>query len=416
MSSSLFYLCAIPGPIWGQPVNDYGIEISQFVADGLSCERRIAKGVNIDNEHRLYCLCCQRLEHEIVLSGRLWQINDISEFYAVLQKHLFPTQILGPGYLDLLTHTINQSGLARLGMTFFHPDQIRAHRIAFDQWTKWLGQGENLIVQQRLAFLDAAGKAGCGVIELQNGYHASTALDRERIVGDAFEVKRVEERGQFIEPPNFPTMDRTIGFFGSTGRKWQFVKTLREQIRKAIQTNEPLSLNNRFPSDVITETLNEFVFVPEGHQLRQLDLRLVYADGSEAKPFPLFCLPRLTGRVRLTSSSSPLKVALVSIRDMELDPEIDFYWFRNLDVTRRRALAEADQFCFDATLAQLTESMALGDVWIRLYHTGFVPAVLGFYRAVVHNLLISRTKQDTTIKVTPFYRGTSHFRAGTDWC
>ena len=49
MSVSLFYLCAIPGPVWNQPTaaHGYGVDIARFVADALGCERRIGKEVNL---------------------------------------------------------------------------------------------------------------------------------------------------------------------------------------------------------------------------------------------------------------------------------------------------------------------------------------------------------------------------------
>ena len=142
--------------------------------------------------------------------------------------------------------------------------------------------------------------------------------------------------------------------------------------------------------------------MPPGETSRRIDLRVVYADGSEAEPFPLFCLPRAGAGSK--NSVSPLRVALMSMRHLELDSEIDFCWFRNREVSRTWTLAETDSFCFDATREQLRDSLALGDLAMHLYHTGFEPAVLGFYRGLVHTLLALKQKpQSPSLSITPYY-------------
>jgi hypothetical protein len=145
-------------------------------------------------------------------------------------------------------------------------------------------------------------------------------------------------------------------------------------------------------------------------------MRVVYVDGSEATPFPVFGLMAIHND-GARPAIAPLRVALMSMRHLELDPEIDFCWFRNRDVSRTRTLAETDRFCFDTTLSQLHDSLALGDLEIHLYHTGFEPAVLGFYRGVVQVLRELRIQRSSRrLVVIPFYyRGEANYQAGTIW-
>jgi hypothetical protein len=419
MNTSRFYLCAIPAPVWVQPATAHGYkaDIAHFVADALSCERRIRKEVNLENEYERYSLCCQRLEQEIVMSGRAKLIASMDEFGAVLQAGRFPALTLDVSYLALLAQMVDQPAWERFGATFFPPDQISEHLAAFSLWVAQQGQLATPAVQLRQAFLEAVQKANCGVVELQTSFHAPTGGDKATSLEDV-PAKSEAESGQFIEIPSFPTSGIDIEFFGRKGRKQRLAGILRNQILAALETGEPVTFGNQAPHDVITEILNEFVFVPAGETVRQLDIRIAYADGSEANAFPLFCLSRIETSQQPDSLISPLRVALMSMRHLELDPEIDFCWFRNREVSRTRTLAETDQFCFAATIDQLRDSLALGNFLIHIYHTGFEPAVLGFYRGLVQTLMALKTKPNSpALSVVPFYyRGEHGYQAGTIWC
>lgn len=420
MSVSRFYVCAVPGPVWQQPANQhgYGADIAHFVADALGCERRIAKEVNLENEYSRYTLCCQRLEQEILLSGRLKFITGLHEFDTTLRRGRFPAQVLHPGYLVVLSHTLDQSEGERSGVTFFPPDRIGKHRATFSQLAAQQGHAEMPVVRQRLSFLEAAERTGCGVVEIQTSFHMPTERESELEAALSYSAESGEESGQFVAIPDSATERMAIEFFGRKGRKQHLARILRKQIREALESGEPVAFGNQAPHDVITEVLNEFVFVPEGEVVRPVEMRVIYADGSEAEPFPLLCLPRMPAEARDGSFVSPLRVALMSMRHLELDPEIDFCWFRNREVSRTRTLAETDQFCFDTTLAQLRDSLALGDLLLHMYHTGFESAVIGFYRGVVKTLLDLRDRQGvSTLSVIPFYyRGGTRYQAGNEWC
>ena len=164
------------------------------------------------------------------------------------------------------------------------------------------------------------------------------------------------------------------------------------------------------PHEVTTEVLAEFVTCAEGEEPGVI--RVVYADGSEARPFPLRCLPPAK------TGSEPevlLKAALMSMRHLEIDPLVDFAWFRNREVSQTRALADSDAFCFEYSQKQFAELRAVyrgKRLTLHLYHTGFEPAALGFYRALTLTL-----QQERWITVVPHYfRGEEGFaRSSREW-
>jgi hypothetical protein len=143
-------------------------------------------------------------------------------------------------------------------------------------------------------------------------------------------------------------------------------------------------------------------------------VRVIYADGSEAKPFPLRILP--TNSAPAGTDTVEISVALMSMRHLELDPVVDWAWYRNKEVSQTRPLAESDEFCFQYSLRQFVE---LRDVYsghalrLNMYHTGFEPAAIGFYRAVAATLMGQRG----WLRVVPHYfRGGTRFAASeTVW-
>ena len=162
--------------------------------------------------------------------------------------------------------------------------------------------------------------------------------------------------------------------------------------------------------DVITEVLHELVFA-SGPENRPAVLRIAYVDGSEGEPFPIFCLPK--GERTRPDNNEVLIAALMSIRHYELDERIDFCWFRNREVSQSRTLAESDSFCFKSSLSQLYIAQNNGDFDLDLYHTGFEPAVIGFYRALVRTMLDNFTSH---ISVQPLYfRGEAGYEVGSLW-
>lgn len=414
MSVSRFYLCAIPESYWDKEIE--GIDIARFAHDALGCERRISKEVNLDNEYARYTLLCQQLEREVISSEKVQSTKSAQEFQAVVSNGRFAAQPMQAGYLALLSRGNDETEKWRLGNSFYFPNEIEEHIKAFSAWTTAEDVAETPVARQRIAFFQWAAAMKCGVVELQSGFHL--AAEQEHEVNQRLYpyFTEDEESGQYIEVPEFALSGIEIEFFGRKGRKQHYARILRKQIQDALKSGEPVSFGNQAPHDVITEVLHEFVFVPPKETIKPVNLRIMYADGSEAEPFPLTCLPLLAGEQ--TDKADPLRVALMSMRHLEMDPDTDFCWFRNREVSRTRTLSETDQFCFDTTLTQLKDSLKIGDLALHLFHTGFEPAIIGFYRGVVCTLLNIQGKVGSSVlSVTPFYfRGPNNpYQTGSCW-
>jgi len=141
-------------------------------------------------------------------------------------------------------------------------------------------------------------------------------------------------------------------------------------------------------------------------------LRVVYSDGTEGQPFPLFCLPKKTIKA---DNFYRLPVGLISMRHATLDLIAEGYLIQNIMLERRETSAEQEDYAFRRAwyfltntvdllqhkrVQEITKDIRFKDLWQRLsfkdrkyqgcelhiYQTGLEPAVLGTYRAVVEFL------------------------------
>lgn len=416
-TTTYYYLCAVPRPEWEQSAvpRNSGARIADFVADALGCERRISKGVNLAAEYGRYSVCCQRLEQVALACGCIKVVESGEDLTPILREGLFPAIRLDASYLALLA-AVGDHPPARFGASFFPPDQVLDHTDAFERWAVGQGETKGELARQRVAFFRAAAQHGCGIVELQSGFHRAQ-VDRPLVLDLGAKATRDDSVSLVTIPALESIRPSDQRSDDSRQRK---AERLRSQIRAALRRNEPVSFGNKGFHDVIPEVLNEFVFVPPGATVPRSSLRVVYTDGSEAKPIPIFCLMRLPYPVSAggEGGSPPLRAALMSMRHHELDSQIDYYWFRNREVSRPRTMAEDDQFCLDATIEQLRESLEVGDLAIHLYITGFEPAVIGFYRGLVQTLLeLGDKRMAEPLRVVPYYytQGDTLYQPGTPW-
>lgn len=409
MTISKFYLCAIPKPYWSS-------NIITLATDALNCERRIAKEVNLRDEYSRYTLICKQIEQTIIQSGKIgWIKDNYGEFPHIIEAERFPATGLSDGYLSILSRLLeNPLAGDRLGASFFPPEHVAEHRENFTQWANQQGLSTSPIIQQRLAFFACAVNSGCGIVELQTGFMPAQ-VDYSLLTQYRGSQAETEESTKYIEIPRFEMTDLDRELFGEKSKKQKLLHILIEQIQDALPNNEPVSFGNQAQHDIITEALNFFVYVPIDRPLTPTMLRIAYSDGSEAEPFPVLCLHRSSDS-KVPAFSNPLKFSLMSMRHFELDPEIDFCWFRNKEVSKTRTLAETDDFCFNATLSQLVESLKQGNLLMYMYQTGFEPAVIGFYRGLVHHLMKLRSSPTSSLRVIPMYfRGGKIYQEGKYW-
>jgi hypothetical protein len=160
-------------------------------------------------------------------------------------------------------------------------------------------------------------------------------------------------------------------------------------------------------NSILTNGLRLFVDREPG--LRRVDVPVVYQDGSRGAPFPLRAFS-MTDHVPDTWRT--FRFTLMSIRHVEMDAIVDGAWFRNIKISRPRVAGHTDDLAFETSLVQLRQLASGGPTLIYLYQTGFEPAIVGFYRALVHQLL----DEPGSIAVVPcFYHARGEFSKGTAW-
>ncbi len=156
------------------------------------------------------------------------------------------------------------------------------------------------------------------------------------------------------------------------------------QIQRALASkNATASINPSAVSNrVLTETLRRYVHAAPG-DTRQ-DVPVTYRDGSTADPFPFHALD-------LSDAAPPslpiLRFTLLSVRHVEMDELVDGAWFRNARISLNRPAGLTDADAFEISLKQLAQMRKKGPMVIEMFQTGLQPAVMGFYRAVVHTLI-----------------------------
>ncbi len=181
------------------------------------------------------------------------------------------------------------------------------------------------------------------------------------------------------------------------------------QIQQALRTGEPLAVSY-LRHEVFVEAIREYLF--KKGRIDQVNLRIVYNDGGESRPFPLFCL---TERKK-PEGMYQMKVGSISIRHAALDLVTDGYLIQNVMISKRKlSSVEQEDYAFRQTRHFLAEFVDLlqhkrvkevtGDIRFRylwsllglegkkskgcelhIFQTGLTPATVGIYRAVVEFL------------------------------
>lgn len=193
------------------------------------------------------------------------------------------------------------------------------------------------------------------------------------------------------------------------------VENLSQAIEFALKQKTPVNMNNPFHPE-ITKALREFSFKQAGED-RDEHLRIVYGDGSEAEPFPLFQLDEINcNETAENTEYSELHVSLISMRHLEQDTFVNMAWFNNQQASRPQKFAETEKYCSEVTIAQLNELRK--PVKIHLYQTGLQPAIVGFFRGLVmwkiNNPEIPRQE---LVVIPKFYNSKNDsYEDGKAWC
>lgn len=160
-------------------------------------------------------------------------------------------------------------------------------------------------------------------------------------------------------------------------------------------------------NSVLTETLRREAALQPGKPGIELPVR--YVDGSTGLSFPLRAAPLIDQE---PEGWRELAFTLLSIRHVEMDEIVHGAWFRNARISARRPLGMTDEVAYQTSRRQFMLLDPGHPTLIHLYQTGFEPAVVGFYRALLHHL----AEHPGSVAVAPhYYRSTGSFSKGTPW-
>jgi len=145
---------------------------------------------------------------------------------------------------------------------------------------------------------------------------------------------------------------------------------------------------------------------------------VIYADGTEAAPLPLFCLKPKSADALTTLHEQPVfNMGMMSSRHSSdgLDVRVDVYWFRNQEISIGRTQAETDDVAYKKSKEQFLKMRTEGPFRIDFYQTGFQPAIVGFYRALAEELIAQYKNPIAQLEVTPYYFMGVVYKVGKVW-
>ncbi len=163
---------------------------------------------------------------------------------------------------------------------------------------------------------------------------------------------------------------------------------------------------SEIPHMVMTEALRKMVYEKPGRiDNREVEINIVYTDGSQARPFPLFCLKKRTKQeMRDIQKQTPVQIGMISNRHQSMDSKVKHYWFRNIEVSQPgMTSAEVDEVCYQITLRKLREILDKDlEKRVSFYQSGFQAPLIGFWRAVVE-FLRAQQGRPAVLEITPYY-------------
>jgi hypothetical protein len=387
MNATRLTMHIVPKEMWS-PDEVSMSDIFPFVEDAAAIERRIPKGVNLTNERMRYQLCCSRIQK------------------AVLGMEEHETVVLSWGYYDILLAIYNgfpvEARNSRLTACFFPPDAVQAHLAAFIRLAAEAGFQEYKDVKKRIEVFQKAASIQAGVVETPE--YLGEASDEGEV-----DMPEIREAAGKHPHPVLREEDRL-----SKEERAEMLELFKAQISEAIEHGGAVNFSNQ-PHFIIADALNDFVYKTDPDDSEKF-VRVIYMDGSEAAPFPIWCLTRLADS-NLDEEVHPIKAALISMRHVAMDETVDFAWFRNSKVSVARPFAETDAYCTEKTM-ELLHEIEDQAMHLHLYQTGLETAVVGFYRGLVQVLKDRRNSdKPPLLQVVPYYyvREEDAYRTGQPW-
>lgn len=369
------------------------VNLKMLMNIAMRIERRMEGKVQIEDEQRRYNIYCNRIE-----------------FYGhqLYARNMVESSDLGYEYLDLVFQLKNMIPDAvqtmRLTANFCRREALGEYLAQFEALMKSTGNWERNDVQKKRAFYQKAKAAECNVIELMQTWVSPAKM----MAADQANTEDLKAKFLSLPVSDSITLDKGGGHF----------MALINQINKVVdQTKKgvPAAVNfSDIRHDVITEILHNFVY----QYGKPMEVPITYGDGSEASPFPLFCLKTKSEEALNELRKGPvLGVGMMSARHANdgLDFEVKTYWFRNQEISTGRTQAEIDKVAYKKSKELFESLRSEGPYRIAFYQTGFQPALVGFLRALAEELRYREAKPPS-LEVMPYYFMGEKYKAGKIWC
>lgn len=340
--------------------------LPKLTEQGLYDEEELLRGVNKHNVRHRYHLVLDRVQflaHLALLSGQRFRT-------ITLDPSVFP------GLSELWSISPGKVRDMRLLPAFWMPGQASDYVVNL----KTLGEGTQAL-QQIASFLQVAAGSNQVVIAVQNKHSRQTSQNLSQATVQSSQLAKAFA-AQFV--PDW------INDYSNTPFDQVVVKHLWRAVQSA-RRGQPNGVNlDEVPHLIITKALHTMVYEdPAQVDNQKIAVNIVYADGSQARPFPLFCLtPREGPEIEELRTKKRIRMGMISWRHREMNSLIDQYWFRNIEVSGPgMTSAEVDEFCYQTTLTKLSDIYQLNiPVCLDFYQTGFQAPLVGFLRAVVEFL------------------------------
>ena len=356
------------------------LALPQLTEQAVYDEDELSRGVNKHNVRARYHLVCDRLQflaHQALLAGGYQSVTIDPTVFPVLA--------------ELWNNMQGKVRNMRLFPIFWTPEQMETY----------VGNGRALAGQTKafqpiIEFLQSSHSKDQVVIAVQNK-HARQTLSQPR-VPVALEQLTQAFNGQFVpdwinDYGNLPFEDIVIKHI------WRAVQSARRGQANGVNLSE-------VPHEIITKALHSMVYEnPEKVDNQEVTINIVYTDGSQARPFPLFCLKlRDSEEMKALRELKPMRIGMISMRHPEMDSLVQHYWFRNIEVSQPgMASAEVDELCYQITLRKLSDLHRLNKpVRIAFYQTGFQAPLVGFWRGVVEFLKEGQGKPPV-LEIVPYF-------------
>jgi len=406
-----FRLFAVPATFWddrprASPPTDDEL-LREQLREAKALRERIERGVNLESERGRFTDILNRIEATLLRRSVEWPDSvrtewDETQLRTEIALMRFPALELGEEYLHLLSWLealrleSRTPGITEpanpldLGGSIYRAEQLDDHleaaaaEIAGRSAVRPLPEKIRTAADARAAFYARVKSIGqLGVIEVQLVQDNGTLTEAPGVRSSASRVpENTPQDPDAVAPPQ---MDFDAELAPDKPKRKDMVNRLHAEVAAAVEQyakdgrGGKVNASNQ-PHEVSTDVFGEWARA-SGEPAR---VRIVYADASEAAPFPLRCL---AGRARPAGEPRVIKAALMSMRHLDIDRMVDLAWYRNREVSQTRSLAESDEFCFRYSLGQLRELAKLKNdlgapIRLEIFHTGFEPASVGLYRAV----------------------------------